>query len=54
MTAAEVSALLLRLDDVYWTEEGILSVQISLASLSLVSAAALATRVLRRGEQKVL
>jgi hypothetical protein len=48
------SALLLRLDDVYWTEEGILSVQISLASLALVSAAALATRVLRRGEQKVL
>ena len=48
------SALLLRLDDVYWTEEGILSVQISLASLSLVSAAALAMRVLRRGERTVL
>jgi len=48
------SALLLRLDDVYWTEDGILSVQISLASLSLVSAAALAARVLRRGERRVL
>jgi hypothetical protein len=48
------SALLLRLDDVYWTEEGILSVQISLASLSLVSAAALAARTLRRGERRVL
>jgi len=48
------SALLLRLDDVYWTEEGILSVQISLASIALVSAAALVTRVLRRGEEKVL
>jgi hypothetical protein len=48
------SALLLRLDDVYWSEEGILSVQISLASLALVSATALATRVLRRGERQVL
>jgi hypothetical protein len=48
------SALLLRLDDVYWTEEGILSVQISLLTLSLMSAAALATRVLRRGERAVL
>ncbi len=48
------SALLLRLDDVYWTEEGILSVQISLASLSLVSAASLAARALRRGEREVL
>jgi hypothetical protein len=48
------SALLLTLNDVYWTEEGILSVQISLASLALVSAAALATRTLRRGERAVL
>ena len=48
------SALLLRLDDVYWSEEGILSVQITLATASLVGAAALATRVLRRGEQEVL
>ena len=48
------SALLLRLDDVYWTEEGILSVQITFASVSLVSAFALAVRVLRRGEREVL
>ena len=48
------SALLLRLDDVYWSEEGILSVQITLATASLVSAAALATRTLRRGEEEVL
>ncbi len=48
------SALLLRLDDVYWTEEGILSVQITLATASLVSAAAIATRMLRRGERRVL
>lgn len=48
------SALLLRLQDVYWTEEGILSVQISFASVSLVSAAAVGTRMLRRGERQVL
>ena len=48
------SALLLKLDDVYWTEEGIVSVQITLAALALLSAAALAARVLRRGEQRVL
>lgn len=48
------SALLLRLDDVYWSEEGILSVQVTLAAVSLVSAAALARRILRRGEREVL
>jgi hypothetical protein len=48
------SALLLRLQDVYWTEEGILSVQISFASVSLVGAATVATRMLRRGEREVL
>ena len=48
------SALLLKLDDVYWTEEGIVSVQITLVVLAALSAAALATRVLWRGEQRVL
>jgi hypothetical protein len=48
------SALLLKLDDVYWTEEGIVSVQITLAALAMLSAVALALRVLRRGEQEVL
>ena len=43
------SALLLRLDDVYWTEEGIVSVQITLAALALLSAASLARQALRRG-----
>jgi hypothetical protein len=47
------SALLLRLDDVYWSEEGIVSVQITLAALALLSAAAIAARVLRRGERRV-
>lgn len=48
------SALLLKLDDVYWTEEGIVSVQITLAALAMLSAVALAHRVLRRGEAEVL
>jgi hypothetical protein len=48
------SALLLKLDDVYWTEEGIVSVQISLAAVAMLSALALALRVLRRGERLVL
>jgi hypothetical protein len=47
------SALLLMLDDVYWTEEGIVSVQISLAALLMLSGAALALRALRRGEREL-
>ncbi|MEK6227736.1 MAG: hypothetical protein AABM31_00235 [Actinomycetota bacterium] len=48
------SALLLDLDDVYWSEEGIVSVQIALALTALLGAVAIASRFLRRGEQVVL
>ncbi len=48
------SALLLELDDVYWSEEGVVSVQITLAVTALLAAIALASRFLRRGEQVVL
>jgi hypothetical protein len=48
------SALLLELDDVYWSREGILSIQIALAAMSLMSATALGLRFLRRGEAVVL
>ncbi|UTI63622.1 hypothetical protein NBH00_20040 [Paraconexibacter antarcticus] len=48
------SALLLKLDDVYWTEEGVVSVQITLATLALLSTLVLVLRVLRRGEAEVL
>ncbi len=48
------SALLLKLDDVYWTEEGIVSVQITLATSAILSTLALVLRVLRRGEAEVL
>jgi hypothetical protein len=48
------AALLLELDDVYWTERGVVSIQITLGALALLSSVALALRVLRRGEREVL
>ena len=48
------SALLLELQDVYWTPEGLVSVQITMATMALLAAIALGTRLLRRGEQLVL
>ena len=47
------AALLLELDDVYWTEEGVLSLQVSFGAISLLAALALAVRLLRRGESSV-
>ncbi|HYH57705.1 MAG TPA: hypothetical protein VD790_00600 [Thermoleophilaceae bacterium] len=48
------SALLLELDDVYWSREGVLSVQITLAAMALISSVVLGLRFLRRGEAVVL
>ena len=48
------SALLLELEDVYWSREGLLSVQITLAVIAILGALALALRFLWRGEQVVL
>jgi hypothetical protein len=48
------SALLLELEDVYWTQEGIVSVQITLAVIAMLAALALGLRFLRRGEEVVL
>ena len=48
------SALLLQLEDVYWSEDGILSVQITFAVIALLGAGATARRLLRRGEATVL
>jgi hypothetical protein len=47
------AALLLELDDVYWTEEGVLSLQVSFATIGMLAAIALGVRVLRRGESSV-
>lgn len=48
------SALLLELEDVYWSREGLLSVQIGLAVTALLASVALGLRFLRRGERIVL
>lgn len=48
------SALLLELEDVYWSREGLLSVQITLAVMAMLGAVALGLRFLRRGEELVL
>lgn len=47
------SALLLELEDVYWTREGLVGVQITLATASLLAAAALALRIIQRGERQL-
>jgi hypothetical protein len=46
------AALLLDLRDVYWTREGLLSVQLSLGAAALLSTAILTMRMLRRGERR--
>jgi hypothetical protein len=46
------AALLLDLRDVYWTREGVLSVQVSLGVTATLAASILALRVFRRGEEK--
>ena len=48
------SALLLELDDVYWSPEGLLSVELTFSVVALLAATALALRILRRGEEVVL
>ncbi|HEX6714876.1 MAG TPA: hypothetical protein VF066_15905 [Thermoleophilaceae bacterium] len=48
------AALLLELDDVYWTEEGLLGVQIGAGLVGLLGALAIGLRFLRRGEAEVL
>jgi hypothetical protein len=47
------AALLLDLRDVYWTREGILSVQVSLGLATTLGGTILALRMLRRGEERV-
>jgi hypothetical protein len=47
-------ALLLDLEDVYWTREGLVSVQISAAFAALLGAVLLGLRIVRRGEEEVL
>jgi hypothetical protein len=48
------SALLLELEDVYWTERGLVSVQVTMAVMAILAVVALAANFLRRGEEAVL
>jgi hypothetical protein len=47
------AALLLDLRDVYWTREGVVSVQISFGVAAILGATILGLRILRRGEERV-
>lgn len=46
------AALLLQLEDVYWSREGLLSIQVSGGATALLGSAILALRMLRRGEKR--
>ena len=48
------AALLLELEDVYWSERGVLSLQLSFATIAGLAALALGAPPLRRGEASVL
>jgi hypothetical protein len=47
-------ALLLELNDVYWSDEGIVSIQVTLGTSALLAALTLALRLLRRGERRAV
>ncbi|HZH24491.1 MAG TPA: hypothetical protein VEY49_06270 [Solirubrobacteraceae bacterium] len=48
------AALLLELEDVYWSKEGLVSVQITLGTVALLASLGLAARLMHRGEPFVL
>jgi hypothetical protein len=48
------AALLLELEDVYWSREGIVSVQIALGTAALLATLGIGVRLVRRGEPLVL
>jgi hypothetical protein len=45
------AALLLELEDVYWSDEGLVSVEIGLGTVALLGALAMLIRMARRGER---
>ena len=48
------TALLIELDDVYWSEQGVLSIDVSLGAISALGCLALLVRMVRRGEALVV
>ena len=47
--SADEAALLVELEDVYWSEQGVLSIDIAFGATSLLAVLALVARVVRRG-----
>jgi hypothetical protein len=47
------AALLLELEDVYWSDEGLLSVEIGLGTIAVLGSLAMIIRMARRGEQEL-
>jgi len=51
---ADETALLVELNDVYWSEKGVLSIDVSLGALTTLACLAMIVRMVRRGEAAVL
>jgi hypothetical protein len=51
---ADETALLVELSDVYWSEKGALSIDVSLATMTTLACVTLLVRLVRRGELSVL
>src|SRR3954447_9938138 len=48
------TALLIELDDVYWSDKGVLSIDVGLGAIAMLASLALLVRVVRRGEAAIL
>jgi hypothetical protein len=48
------AALLLEMRDVYWSREGLLSVQLSFGILAILGAAVISLRIIGRGERRAI
>jgi hypothetical protein len=48
------TALLIELDDVYWSDKGVLSIDMSLGAITTLASLALLVRMVRRGEAALL
>lgn len=51
---ADETALLVELNDVYWSDEGVLSIEVSLGTITTLAGLTLVVRLIRRGEAAVL
>jgi hypothetical protein len=51
---ADETALLLELNDVYWSEKGVLSIDVSLGTITSLASLTLLVRLFRRGQATVL